>query len=207
MKSRRINAVSRAGIGPRFGRLYSWAGFVRALCCCANRRGRILGFRFRRGKSTPGIADRPEQFLHLDQRPLELREVSLAETIDHIPVEAGEWEADHRSGLVIESPAEFPHNLHRLCDGARPFGNAAVFQMQARVSHRLNGAFVSEMNELQRARGLDRGFQIGVVVVDGHDSFTDNVSDAKPRSSVFSPDADGRYAPKDSQSDHFTWNS
>lgn len=204
MKSARVyDAVSRAGIGTRFSRLYSWARLLRASFHYATRCRNVRGFRFGRGKSTPGIADRPEQFLHLDQRPLDLREVGFAETIDHIPVEAGEWEADHRGGLVIESPTEFPHNLHGLCDGARPFGNPAVFQMPARIPHRLNGAFVSEMNELQRARGLNRGFEIGVVVVDGHDSFTDNVSDAKPRSSVFSPDADGRYAPKDSQSDRF----
>ena len=176
MKSARVyGAVSGGGIGTGFSRLCCWAGLVRAL----------RGFRFGSGKPTPGLADRPEQFLNLDQRPLKLREVGFAETIDHITVEAGEWEADHRGGLVIECPIELPYNLHRLGDCARPLGNTAVFQMPARIPYRLNGAFVSEMNELQRARGLDRGFQIGVVVVAGHDSLTDNVSDAKPRSSVF----------------------
>lgn len=196
MKSGRINgAVSRAGIGKRFGWLYSWAGLVRASFRCGTRCRHALGFRFGRGKSTPGVADRPEQFLDLDQRSLDLSEVGFAETIDHIPVEAGELEADRGGGLVIESPAEFPHNLHRLGDCARPLGNPAVFQMPARIAHRLGGAFVSEVNELQWARGLNRSFQISVVVVDGHDWFTGNVSDEKRRSSAFSPDANGRYAP------------
>jgi hypothetical protein len=216
MKSQHVyGAVSGTGIGTGFAWLYPWTGFLRMSFCCATRDGHVLGFSFGHSEFTPGVADRSEQLLNLDQWRLDLLEIGFAEAIRHIPVEVGELEAHFTGRLVIENTSELPYNLHRLCDGARPFDDPSVSQVPSRIAHRLNGALVSEMNELQRARGLDQRLQIGVVAVHGHDSYTGNVSDDKPGSSVFSPDARERFTPRGSflgqtaqaQSGHFARNS
>lgn len=125
---------------------------------------------FDRGKLRPGFTDGTKQTLNLDQWLFGLLVIGFAKAIDHVFIQASKLKAHLGRCLVIQSRAEFHQHSCRPRDVVRSLGDLTALQMLARVIHTLNGALISQLNELQWTRGINLGVQKSVGVVSGHGS-------------------------------------